>query len=282
VEGETPFPSYEYGYVAPETVSSGPSDLDIGIILASDFEIIPRTCHLLEHMNFDLEGRAYLGMSDLFTKCPHFKTCLGLKHVIRASDMTDDLLPWTCLGLQELDLEISDVARLSTEEERILDTMQTEGRIEPKDGQEQSTISSRELSTEEQSLMYCRLGRCTELTHLHPGIEKRTTYLRSEGASEVTTNFKSQLTEGKSYHGLREWPLYANTLELSLESGLAELRTLRRLEDLGLSYVDHQIGIDEMEWTSQSWFLKVVSGIWVIMFEATRMMVKSMNGQNRS
>lgn len=56
--------------------------LDIGIILAADFEIIPRACHLLEHMRFDLEGRAYQGMSDLFAKCPHLKTCLGRKHVI--------------------------------------------------------------------------------------------------------------------------------------------------------------------------------------------------------
>ncbi|KAG0293268.1 hypothetical protein BGZ96_003087 [Linnemannia gamsii] len=236
--------------------------LDIGIIMASDFEIIPRTCHLLEHMQFDLQGRAYQGMGDLFTKCPYLKTCLGLNHVIRASDMTDNLQPWTCLGIQELDLEIFDVDRLSREEERILDVMQIEGRTEPKDEQEQSAISSRELSTENQSLVCRRLGRCTELTHLHLGVEVHTTYLGSMEASEVTTHFKSQLAGGMSYRGLREGPVYSKTLELSLESGLAELGTLRGLEDLGLSYVNHRIGVDEMEWMSQNWSLKVVSGIW--------------------
>lgn len=236
--------------------------LDIGIIMASDFEIIPRTCHLLVHMKFDLDGQAYQGMGDLFTKCPYLKTCLGVKHVIRASDMTDDLQPWTCLGLQELDLEIFDVARLSSEEERILDAMQMEGRTEPKDEQEQSAISSRELSTEEQRLVYRRLGCCTELTHLHLGVKKHRTYLLSEVASEMTTHFKSQLAGGLSYQGLREGPLYTKTLELSLESGLAELGTLRGLQDLELSYINHRIGIDEMEWMNQNWSLKVVSGIW--------------------
>ncbi|KAK3840328.1 MAG: hypothetical protein JOS17DRAFT_769854 [Linnemannia elongata] len=237
--------------------------LDIGIILAADFEIIPRTCHLLEHMRFDLEGRAYQGMSELFAKCPHLKTCLGRKHVIRASDMADELQPWTCLGLQELDIEITGVTRLSWEEEHILDAMQVEDRAEPKDEHEEGAVRARQSSNEEQRRVYRRLGQCTALTHLHLGGEEGDTYLRQDEAPlERSTHFWSRLTGGMSYQGFREGPLYANTLELSLESGLAELGTLRGLEDLELNYVDHRIGIDEMEWMGQNWSLKTVSGIW--------------------
>ncbi|KAF9298317.1 hypothetical protein BGZ88_007162 [Linnemannia elongata] len=237
--------------------------LDIDVIRAADFEIIPRTCHLLEHMRFNLEGRAYQGMSELFAKCPHLRTCLGREHIIRASDMADELQPWTCLGLQELDLEIAGVTRLSYDEERILDAMQVEGRTEPRDREEEGAIKARQSSNEEQRQVYRRLGQCTGLTRLQLGVEEGVRYLpQDEEPRLLSTHFKSQLTGGMSYQGLREGPLYVNTLELSLESGLAELRTLQELEDLGLNYVNHRIGIDEIEWMGQNWSLKTVSGIW--------------------
>lgn len=141
--------------------------------------------------------------------------------------------------------------------------MQVEGRAEPKNEQEVGAVRARQSSSEEQRRVYRRLGQCTGLTRLQLGVEEGDTYLRQDEAPPaLSTPFRSQFIGGMSYKGLREELLYPNTLELSLESGLAELGTLRGLEDLELNYVDHRIGIDEMEWMSQNWALKSVSGIW--------------------
>ncbi|KAF9098313.1 hypothetical protein BGX29_007713 [Mortierella sp. GBA35] len=96
--------------------------LELGWIPAEAVRVISQTCSsTFEHVRFSLHKPCFEEMSQLLISCSKLKTCRGLGLVVRAEDMIREPF-WPCLGLEELDLVIHGVPRLTRQQELFLET----------------------------------------------------------------------------------------------------------------------------------------------------------------
>ncbi|KAF9102452.1 hypothetical protein BGX29_004595 [Mortierella sp. GBA35] len=222
---------------------------------------ITKTCRRLERLYFDLQEGCTREMLGMLAEGPTtLKSCRGEMHVVLAEDAAEGP-EWSCIGLEELDIEVFGVPRLSEDQERLLGNLQrfdstlfmsTNEALVIADPEEQDNMEEilerlqhlgheltagevealerRRYSHAVQRKVYRRLGRLTQLQRLNFGKENG--------------------------FWIRECPERVDTLEFNLTSGLAELATLKRLEDVHIFQVNHRIGEADLDWMMGRWSME--------------------------
>ncbi|KAG0290849.1 hypothetical protein BGZ96_005715 [Linnemannia gamsii] len=102
--------------------------------------------------------------------------------------------------------------------------------------------------------IYDVLGRWAELRVLELGVDNVDWYDILGGDPG------SHLVDGRVYYN--HFGPTPNTLPLSLESGLDQLRMLKKLKVIGFEGVDHRINTEELAWMAEYWpQLQVMHGL---------------------
>ncbi|KAH7044418.1 hypothetical protein BKA57DRAFT_538332 [Linnemannia elongata] len=199
-------------------------------------------------------------LSILLENCPHLVEFDGIEHKIEADYLLDH--PWVCKDLEVLRFQIVGVHRLSEEE----DMDYRQGKLFLRINKnlvekEREAIEKHERLQVQQRRVYDRLAEMVHLRVLDLGMEYRNISLPS-GRPLIR-------------YGVHVYEDYGrpipDTLELSLESGLDRLSTLRELEVVGFEGVDHRIEYSELRWMGQSWpRLKEMRGLQEVKCENLR------------
>ncbi|KAF9083962.1 hypothetical protein BGX23_010948 [Mortierella sp. AD031] len=191
--------------------------------------------------------------SDLLESCPDLRVLDGIRHKIDA-ERFGQVKEWVaCSNLEKLCCQFVGFSRLDALEEDTLEKATAmNGRQEPGD----SILELKErqrVGREQQRVAYNHLSTLTRLRVLDCGYEFRDPY---------TMQYirRNRENDNGMHHGFNK-PI-ANTMELTLESGLGHLSSLIDLEVFGFEGVDHRIGKSELEWMAVSWpKLKVMRGL---------------------
>ncbi|KAG0318400.1 hypothetical protein BGZ97_003844 [Linnemannia gamsii] len=188
----------------------------------------------------------------LLESCPNLKSVDAIQHVLH----TDYLLSsttqkWSCTEtLETLRCQIRGISRLiDTDSAQALAYRQ--GCInllidEPLTPVQEIALSIYEIGHDhQQPLLYARLATLTSLRTLDLGMEYR--------------DINNAYGRDKPYYNVRakRYIHYGNllpdTLELSLSSGLDQLKTLKKLEVFGFEGCNHRIGEEELKWMAENW-----------------------------
>ncbi|KAF9922212.1 hypothetical protein FBU30_007698 [Linnemannia zychae] len=161
--------------------------------------------------------------------------------------------PWATLNnLTVLRCQIVGIERLTVQEEELLNLASPSwiARL----GSDSDLVSKHNRSVTVQQKVLSHIGKLVHLKVLDLGYEWRDVWADSrENCSRYTRDEVSYIAYEKPY---------ADTLELSLISGLAQLSSLFQLQVFGFEGVDHRIGKSELEWISTHWpHLKVMRGL---------------------
>ncbi|KAK3816096.1 MAG: hypothetical protein J3Q66DRAFT_192325 [Benniella sp.] len=197
-------------------------------------------------VNDRLQGRPeFDGLHKFLVSCSTLKVFDGIERFVNAEDMIRE--PWACQGIEKLRCRIVGVVRLTKDEQAIYE--------KPSTSDETIAVLQTLLqSREQQGLVYERLASLKHLKHLDLGFENRSPRLY-----RALFNFIREFGGDGSF--LDEEPT-PDTLELSLESGLGQLGTLKNLEMIGFEAIDHRIKEKELEWMAKSWpKLKLMYGL---------------------
>ncbi|KAF8927373.1 hypothetical protein BGZ47_002177 [Haplosporangium gracile] len=216
------------------------SYLELGLIPPSALEVMTKNCRDLVHLRFNLEkGKGHKELHQLFKALSKLKVCRGRGHEILADDFVEDH-NWTCFGLQELDLRIVGIPRISEAQERILEPMQQDHRSIGNMSEERAAATQQGFSCQIQKSVYKNLAKYVHLRHLNLG-----------GLDSVQSG---TTTTGADHTA-------PDCLELTLESGLSELASIPFLETLGVGGLSHRMGTKDLQWMCQHWPLKKLSGL---------------------
>jgi hypothetical protein len=216
------------------------SHLELGLIPPSALEVVTMNCRNLEHLRFNLEqGKGHKELNNLFKACSKLKVCRGKGHEILGEDFIKNH-NWACFGLQELDLKIVRVPRMSEAQEPIWEAMQQDRRWKGNTDEERATVKQRDSSYLFQRSIYRNLGKHVHLRHLNLGGHDST----QSGAMTTSADHTA-----------------ADCLELTLESGLSELARIPSLETLGVGGLRHRMGTRDLQWMCEHWPLKKVNGL---------------------
>lgn len=199
-------------------------------------------------------------LSVLLENCPHLIEFDGIEHKIEANYLLDH--PWVCRGLEVLRFQIVGVHRLSEEEDMDYRQGKLFLRINKELAEkEREAIEKHERLQVQQRRVYDRLAEMVQLRVLDLGMEYRTIRVPPR---------RPQIHYGVNMYEDYGKPI-PDTLELSLESGLDRLSTLRELEVVGFEGVDHRIDYEELKWMGQSWpRLKEMRGLQEVKCEMLR------------
>ena len=199
-------------------------------------------------------------LSILLENCPHLIKFDGIEHKIEADYLLEH--PWVCKGLEVLRFQIVGVHRLTEEE----DMDYRQGKLFQNINRdlvekEREAIEKYERLQAQQRRVYDRLAEMVHLRVLDLGMEYRTVGVL--------------VSRPQIHYGVHVYEDYGrpipDTLELSLESGLDRLSTLRELEVVGFEGVDHRIDYGELRWMGQSWpRLKEMRGLQEVKCEKLR------------
>ncbi|KAG9066949.1 hypothetical protein KI688_012861 [Linnemannia hyalina] len=224
---------------------------------------VARNCKNIQEVVIDLKEGYTQGLIDLFVGCPNLRTCRGAGHAVLAEDLIESA-EWVCVELRELDIGIVGVPRLTAAQEGLLkgisdldaelltfmntntlgNSNQEEPDTEDKIEQVRERLSNRghELTADEaeafeqlwishmvQRKVYKRLARLTRLQELH---------------------FTLRETANK--------PRRMDTLEFTLESGLAELGALEGIKKLSYGNANRMVYSKETQWVSSRWSKSVL------------------------
>lgn len=215
--------------------------LELGLIPPSALEVMAKNCRSLEHLRFNLEqGKGHKELNKLFEACSKLKVCRGRGHEILGSDFVEDH-NWTCFGIQELDLKIVGVPRMSDAQERVWEAMQQNHRNSGNTDEELAAVAQQRHSCQYQKSVYKNLAKYVHLRHLNLG------GLDSVQSGAITTTDVDNTAP--------------DCLELTLASGLSELAGTRFLETLGVGGLSHRMGTKDLQWMCQHWPLRKVSGL---------------------
>ncbi|KAK3816127.1 MAG: hypothetical protein J3Q66DRAFT_341724 [Benniella sp.] len=155
---------------------------------------------------------------------------------------------WVCQGIETLRCRIVGVVRLTKDEQTTLNNIlashptfqhhgDVSGILSALSDKERAVVQKHLRSREQQRQIYERLASLQHLKYLDIGFE----------IQEYTG------------HQPRRTP---DTLELSLESGLGHLGSLKNLEMFGFEGVEHRIDGKELEWMAGNWpELKLMHGL---------------------
>ncbi|KAF9927703.1 hypothetical protein BGZ65_006650 [Modicella reniformis] len=120
---------------------------------------------------------------------------------------------------------------------------------------ERVVVQKLKHSQDQHRKVYERLASLQHLKRLDLGFETRSP------DSYKASHFYTSEVDGKKYLHYGGSTI-DHTLELSLESGLDQLKALKNLELFGFGRVDHRITKKELEWMARSWpKLKIMCGL---------------------
>ncbi|KAF9139626.1 hypothetical protein BGX30_007680 [Mortierella sp. GBA39] len=241
---------------------------------AAVLEIV-RNCRRLRCVWFDLkkpddyyeeEGGSSLSfraMVDILVESPEtLKSLRGRGHIVLAQDLVESR-EWGCKEMEELDIEIFGVPRLTKGQEEALNALsKLDPGIVAKQQQQQQQQQEKDVDTAEQIRRRLQqLGHGDELTsaeaealdrRLVSYAVQRKVYQRLGELTQL-----KRLTFGRRTEYLsRVTPARLDTLEFSLASGLAELGALQCLSEVEFFGIDLLMEEREVEWVKQMWGLR--------------------------
>ncbi|KAG0233929.1 hypothetical protein BGW42_007004 [Actinomortierella wolfii] len=183
---------------------------------------------------------------------PDLREFESIEQVIRVEEMLRQ--PWVCMGLERLVCRIVGVDRLTPEEETVASRVMKPGYSATLSGEETRIIQKFNRCSAQHHGVYNTLASLTRLKHLDLGYENRYPWTYKSGDYYIGE-------DGEEYLKYEEDPTF-DTLELSLESGLGRLATLKDLEMFGFECLNHKIGKAELDWMAKSWpKLKLMYGL---------------------
>ncbi|KAG0348509.1 hypothetical protein BG004_005029, partial [Podila humilis] len=195
-------------------------------------------------------------LNDLMTIHSGLRIIDDITLCIRVDEMLRK--PWACMGLEKLACQIVGVERLTRQEEVEVVGIMSVAKS-PLDvvyvlsEEERSLIQRFQRSRAQQQAVFKQLARLTRLKVLDLGYENRDPWTYKSGMSYEV--------DGKDYLEYIEEPVF-DTLELSLDSGLNQLGSLKNMEIFGFECINHRIGEVEVAWMAKSWpRLKTMRGL---------------------
>ncbi|KAF8932709.1 hypothetical protein BGZ47_011235 [Haplosporangium gracile] len=174
----------------------------------------------------------------LLEACSNLKSIGAIQHILQADYLLSYLPRWPCTGtLETLRCQIRGISRLADADQEIsyhqaLVNFMIDQPLTP---YQEAARDIYELGhVVQQPVLFVRLAQLTNLKVLDLGIEYR----------KINAGFE----RNPSYYkvGAKRYVDYGealpNTLELTLASGLGELKTLKKLEVFGFEGCNHRIG----------------------------------------
>ncbi|KAF9150574.1 hypothetical protein BG015_007630 [Linnemannia schmuckeri] len=178
-------------------------------------------------------GTSALGL--LLKNCPSLKKFDGIRHVLSGSIWEE---AWVCQGLTFLRCQIKGVQRLSSQDQERYNAIAIRTGDETLSEDDSRLVQLHTASLEQQKKIYRKLATLTQLRVLDLGAEYR----------RLHRDFQMSDEEYLTVNGP-----FSGTLELTLESGLGQLETLKALQVFGFESVDHRTGQAELEWMAREW-----------------------------
>ncbi|KAK3835690.1 MAG: hypothetical protein J3R72DRAFT_451081 [Linnemannia gamsii] len=223
--------------------------LEIYYIPREAIVTIAQTCRNMEHLLFSVTQRCFKEINQVLVECSRLKSLQGKGLAI----MIDDMLQgqhWTCFGLQRLQCGLMGVPRLSGDEEAFLRQKKRNSRTSDDDTEKSRILAKQQESWAIQKQVLQHLALFKDLLHLDIGFVKLPCRQHHK---------RFVCTADRRHHRMGNVPV-PDSLELSMESGLAHLATLDRLVTFGFKEADYRIGGQEMRWMGEHWPLKRVFG----------------------
>ncbi|KAK3840267.1 MAG: hypothetical protein JOS17DRAFT_726614 [Linnemannia elongata] len=188
--------------------------------------------------------------SILFSGCPRLKVFDGIHHEIDAEKIIT--LPIVCQRLVVFRCQIRGVPRLTSAEQRSIRVQETDSSA-LRDEQD-ACFRKQERSRDIQQQVLDRLASLNRLRTIDLGFEYRDL--------DIFFGHGSAGREKAAQADYDYGSPFADTLELSLNSGLDRLGALTDLEVFGFESLDHRIGTAELAWMGTHWpRLKVIRGV---------------------
>lgn len=203
--------------------------------------------HPLYHM-----GTTHNTIALLLESCSNLKSINAIQHILHTDYLLSSAIQkWSCTeSLETLRCQIRGVSRL-VDTDSAQELAYRQGCInllidQPLTPAQETALAIYELGHDhQQPILYARLATLTSLRTLDLGMEYR--------------DIGAEYRRDKPYYkvGAKRYIHYGDplpdTLELSLTSGLDQLKTLKRLEVFGFEGCNHRIGEEELQWMVENW-----------------------------
>ncbi|KAK5820895.1 hypothetical protein F5H01DRAFT_319938 [Linnemannia elongata] len=197
------------------------------------------------------EGSSHLEV--LLQECPQLRIVDAICHRVDADRML--ALPWICHRLEVLHFQIVGVYRLKFGEQKNMLSIlsanddETHRKLTNK---EQEILDKYKRGQDQQKKIFAQLALMTQLKVLDPGFEWR----------NLSQGYWVQYYEVEGQEYVRYASPYADSLELTLPSGLDQLTDLVNLEVFGFEGINHRLGDQELAWIAVHWpRLRVMRGL---------------------
>ncbi|KAF9296666.1 hypothetical protein BGZ88_012127 [Linnemannia elongata] len=189
--------------------------------------------------------------------CPNLKSIDAIQHILQTDYLLSSLPSWPCAKtLEHFRCQIRGISRLADDEQEFsyrqaLVNVMIDQPLTP---DQKAARDIYDLGNVQQPLLFARLAQLTNLKVLDLGMEYR----------EIDAGYGRRPPYYKV--GAKQYVEYGDplpdTFELTLVSGLNELKTLTKLEVFGFEGCKHRIGYEELEWMVEAWpRLKEVRGL---------------------
>ncbi|KAF9180693.1 hypothetical protein BGZ51_006042 [Haplosporangium sp. Z 767] len=177
----------------------------------------------------------------LLVSYPKLRVLGAFLNYIHADELIQQ--PWVCKGLEKFRCRIVGIERLSSNEQTIYDRVVAPGYTKGLSADEAAIVQKFERGREQQRQVYDRLASLTNLKELVLGYENRDTWSYGHDDWYIVDDREYIRYDGPT----------PDTMELSLESGLDRLASLKDLRVFGFEASDHRIKKKELEWMVNAW-----------------------------
>ncbi|KAF9145715.1 hypothetical protein BGX30_007308 [Mortierella sp. GBA39] len=219
---------------------------------------VARNCKSIQEVVINLKEGCTQGLIDLFVGCPNLRTCRGAGHAVLAEDLIESA-EWVCVELKELDIGIVGVPRLTGAHEGLLKSISgvdaelfTFMNINMLGNSNQEEPDTEDMIEQVRKRLW---NRGHELTADETEAFEQLWISRS--VQRKVYKRLAQLTRLQELHfTLRETadkPRRTDTLEFTLESGLAELGALEGIKKLSYGNANRRVYSKETLWISSRW-----------------------------
>lgn len=198
----------------------------------------------LEELRLKIGVECSKYLAHILSSRPRLQVLTGEGLEMKARDVFR--APWVCKRLRELHILVSGVSKLSAEQKQVLALGPPAPRQEEQiivEQLEAMSLEGKKRLKKEKSLQYDVIVR-----HRQRDIDLQRKVLAVFAQQEHLEIL--DVGSSQAYIGME--PL-ADTLELTLETGLDQLSNLRELRCLGMQNVDHQMREPEADWIAQHW-----------------------------